>query len=93
MAEGEYKDVVVVVLVLVVVSISLFKLLTDEKGDYQTCAVQNASPCQASSRASRGRGREKVQNGGCTLGQYYSKPTVLLPIIHVIPELISAIQL
>ena len=47
LAEGEYKDVVVVV--LVVVSISLFKLLTVEKGDYETCAVQNASPCQASS--------------------------------------------
>ena len=47
LAEGEYKDVVDVV--LVVVSISLFKLLTVEKGDYETCAVQNASPCQASS--------------------------------------------
>ena len=41
----------------------------------------------------RGDEGEKVQNGACTLGQYYSKPTVLLPIIHVIPELISAIQL
>ena len=91
LAEGEYKDVVVVV--LVVVSISLFKRLTVEKGDYETCAVQNASPCQASSLASRGRGREKIQNGACTLGQYYPKPTLLLPIIHVIPELISAIQL
>ena len=47
LAEGEYKDVVFVV--LVVVSISLFKRLTVEKGDYETCAVQNASPCQAPS--------------------------------------------
>ena len=39
LAEGEYKDVVVVVL-LVVVSISLFKLLTVEKGDYETCYLK-----------------------------------------------------
>ena len=37
--------------------------------------------------------RKYKKNGACTRGQYYPKRTLLLPIIHVIPELISAIQL